>query len=363
LSTPDAVAVRQAVARLIDPHTGTDLDSARAVRAVGIDGGRVAVDVRLGYPALGWHDALKAMVVEAVMAVPGVEHVEVAVESRVQAHRVQKDLTPLPEVRNIIAVASGKGGVGKSTTAVNLALALQAEGARVGILDADIHGPSIPTMLGLGGQPESPDGKSIVPKSGHGLQAMSIGFFLGEDTPTIWRGPMTTQYLQQLLTTTLWKDLDYLVIDLPPGTGDIQLTLAQRVPVSAAVIVTTPQDIALLDAKKALRMFEKVEVPVLGVVENMAMLTCSNCGHVEHIFGAGGGERMAVQYGVALLGSLPLDAAIRAEADSGAPTVAARPDSAHALAYRDIARRAAARLALQARNKSIALPNILVQNT
>jgi len=363
LTTPDAEAVRLAVARLIDPHTGTDLDSARAVRAVGIDGGRVAVDLRLGYPAQGWHAALRQMVVAAVSAVPGVERVEVAIETRIAAHRVQKDLTPLPEVRNIIAVASGKGGVGKSTTAVNFALALQAEGARVGLLDADIHGPSIPTMLGLSGQPESPDGKSIVPKLGHGLQAMSIGFFLGEDTPTIWRGPMTTQYLQQLLTTTLWKDLDYLVIDLPPGTGDIQLTLAQRVPVSAAVIVTTPQDIALLDAKKALRMFEKVEVPVLGIVENMAMHTCSNCGHVEHVFGEGGGERMAAQYGVPLLGSLPLDGAIRAEADSGAPTVAARPDSAHALAYREIARRAAARLALQARNKSIGLPNILVQNT
>jgi ATP-binding protein involved in chromosome partitioning len=266
-------------------------------------------------------------------------------------------------VRNIIAVASGKGGVGKSTTAVNLALALQVEGARVGILDADIHGPSIPTMLGLGGKPESPDGKSIVPKIGHGLQAMSIGFFLGEDTPTIWRGPMTTQYLQQLLTTTLWQDLDYLVIDLPPGTGDIQLTLAQRVPVSAAVIVTTPQDIALLDARKALKMFEEVEVPVLGIVENMAVHVCSNCGHAEHIFGEGGGERMAAQYGVPLLGSLPLDIHIREQADSGAPTVAVAPESPLAQTYREIARKAAARLSLQARNKAIAFPNIVIQNT
>jgi ATP-binding protein involved in chromosome partitioning len=360
-ATPDSV--RTALATILDPHTGTDLVAGQAVRGVGVDGDRVAVSLQLAYPAAGWHAALREAVVAAVSALPGVAAVDVEISTRVPAHRVQKDLTPLPEVRNIIAVASGKGGVGKSTTAVNLALALQAEGARVGILDADIHGPSIPMMLGLSGQPESPDGKAIVPKLGHGLQAMSIGFFLGEDTPTIWRGPMTTQYLQQLLTTTLWQGLDYLIIDLPPGTGDIQLTLAQRVPVSAAIIVTTPQDIALLDARKALKMFEKVEVPVLGIVENMAMHTCSNCGHVEHVFGEGGGERMAAQYGVPLLGSLPLDASIRAQADSGMPTVAAAPDSAHALAYRAIARHAAARLSRQARNKAIAFPNIVVQNT
>jgi ATP-binding protein involved in chromosome partitioning len=281
----------------------------------------------------------------------------------VLAHRVQKELTPLPEVRNIIAVASGKGGVGKSTTAVNLALALHAEGARVGVLDADIHGPSIPMMLGLTGKPESPDNKNISPMVAHGVQAISIGLFLGDDTPAIWRGPMTTQYLQQLLTTTLWDDLDYLVIDLPPGTGDIQLTLAQRIPVSAAIIVTTPQDIALLDARRALKMFEKVEVPVLGIVENMAVHVCSNCGHAEHVFGAGGGERMAAQYGVPLLGSLPLDMRIREQADGGRPTVVAEPDSAIAQAYREIARKAAGRLSLQARNKSIAFPSIVVQNT
>jgi ATP-binding protein involved in chromosome partitioning len=360
-ATPESV--RTALATVLDPHTGTDLVAGQAVRGVGVDGDRVAVSLQLAYPAAGWHAALRAAVVAAVSALPGVAAVDVEISTRVPAHRVQKDLTPLPEVRNIIAVASGKGGVGKSTTAVNLALALQAEGARVGILDADIHGPSIPMMLGLSGQPESPDGKAIVPKIGHGLQAMSIGFFLGADTPTIWRGPMTTQYLQQLLTTTLWQGLDYLIIDLPPGTGDIQLTLAQRVPVSAAIIVTTPQDIALLDARKALKMFEKVEVPVLGIVENMAMHTCSACGHVEHVFGEGGGERMAAEYGVPLLGSLPLDGAIRAQADSGLPTVAAAPDSPHALAYRAIARHAAARLSRQARNKAIAFPNIVVQNT
>ncbi len=359
--TPDSV--RAALARIHDPNVDTDLMSAQSVRGVGVDGGKVAIELQLGYPAAGWRDALAEQVRGVIATLPGVEAVTVDVRWRIGAHRVQKDLTPLPEVRNIVAIASGKGGVGKSTTAVNLALALAAEGARVGVLDADIHGPSIPMMLGLQGKPESPDGKNIEPKSAHGLQAMSIGLFLGEDTPTIWRGPMTTQYLQQLLTTTLWQDLDYLLIDLPPGTGDIQLTLAQRVPVSAAIIVTTPQDIALIDAKKALKMFEKVEVPVLGIVENMAVHVCSNCGHAEHIFGAGGGDRMAAQYGVPLLGSLPLDIAIREQADSGAPTVVSQPDSAVALAYRDIARRAAGRLAMQAKNKSIAFPSIVIQNT
>ena len=359
--TPDSV--RAALAQIHDPHTDTDLVSAHCVRGVGVDGGKVAVEIQLGYPAAGWRDALAEQVRAAIMALPGTASATVSVSSRVTAHRVQKDLTPLPEVRNIIAVASGKGGVGKSTTTVNLALALAAEGARVGVLDADIHGPSIPMMLGLNGKPESPDGKNIEPKHAHGLQAMSIGLFLGEDTPTIWRGPMTTQYLQQLLTTTLWQDLDYLVIDLPPGTGDIQLTLAQRVPVSAAVIVTTPQDIALLDARKALKMFEKVEVPVLGIVENMAVHVCSNCGHAEHIFGAGGAGKMAAQYGVPVLGSLPLDISIRERADSGAPSVVSQPESPISEAYRAIARRAAGRLAMQAKNKAIAFPNILIQNT
>jgi ATP-binding protein involved in chromosome partitioning len=359
----DSDRVRAALAQIQDPNTATDLIASQAVRGVGVDGGKVAIEIQLGYPAAGWRETLANEIRRVVGALPGVETVTVAVTTRITAHRVQKDLTPLPEVRNIIAVASGKGGVGKSTTAVNLALALAAEGAKVGVLDADIHGPSIPMMLGLSGKPESPDGKSIQPKIAHGLQAISIGLFLGDDTPTIWRGPMTTQYLQQLLTTTLWQDLDYLVIDLPPGTGDIQLTLAQRVPVSAAIIVTTPQDIALLDARKALKMFEKVEVPVLGIIENMAVHVCSNCGHAEHIFGEGGGEKMAKQYGIPLLGSLPLDIAIRERADSGAPTVVSEPGSAIAEAYRAIARTAAGRLAMQARNKSIGFPSILIQNT
>lgn len=358
----DPEQVSNSVAAIPDPHTGEPLGRP-AIRGVGVDGDAVAVEIQLGYPAAGWKSSLEASVGEAVRALPGVARVTVGVSWRVSAHRVQKDLTPLPEVRNIIAVGSGKGGVGKSTTAVNLALALQAEGATVGVLDADIYGPSIPKMLALVGRPDSPDGKTILPMRGHGLQANSIGVLVGEDTPMIWRGPMVTQALQQLLTTTRWDNLDYLIIDLPPGTGDIQLTLSQKVPVSAAIIVTTPQDIALLDAKKALQMFNKVEVPVLGIVENMAMHTCSNCGHVEHIFGSGGGERMSAQYGVPLLGSLPLDIRIREQVDGGAPTVAMEPDSALALAYRDIARRAAARLSLQAKNKSIAFPNIVIQNT
>ena len=267
----------------------------------------------------------------------------------VRAHAVQANLTPHPRVRNVIAVGSGKGGVGKSTTAVNLALALAAEGARVGLLDADVYGPSIPAMLGLSGRPDSPDNKSIEPMRAFGVEAMSIGLLVDQDTPMIWRGPMATSALMQLFTDTLWGDLDYLLIDLPPGTGDIQLTLAQKIPVAGAVIVTTPQDIATLDAKKALKMFEKVEVPVLGIVENMAVHTCSNCGHVEHLFGQGGGERMAAQYGVPLLGSLPLDIAIREQGDAGQPVVVAAPDSAVAQAYRQTARVMAATLAQRPR--------------
>ena len=356
-------SVSAALARIHDPHTDADLGATGAIKGIGIDGSKVAIEIVLGYPAAGWHAQLAEQARQAALAVPGVTAATVDVRSRVLAHRVQKDLTPLPEVKNIIAVASGKGGVGKSTVTVNLALALAAEGARVGVLDADIYGPSIPMMLGLSGRPDSPDGQSIEPKIGHGLQAMSIGLLVGEDTAMIWRGPMVTQALQQLLGHTRWSGLDYLVIDLPPGTGDIQLTLAQKVPVSGAVIVTTPQDIALLDAKKGLKMFEKVEVPVLGIVENMAVHVCSHCGHAEHVFGTGGGQRMAAQYGVPLLGSLPLDIGIRENADGGHPSVVADPDSNVSRAFRQLARTTAARLSLQAKNKSIAFPNIVVQNT
>jgi ATP-binding protein involved in chromosome partitioning len=284
-------------------------------------------------------------------------------DNRPAIHAVQAMLTPMPGVRNIIAVASGKGGVGKSTTAVNLALALSVEGARVGLLDADIYGPSQPRMLGARQQPESPDGKTLNPIVSYNIQSMSIGYLIEEDTPMVWRGPMVTQTLEQLLRDTRWHDLDYLIIDLPPGTGDTQLTLSQKVPVSGAIIVTTPQDIALLDARKGLKMFEKVEVPVLGVVENMSIHICSQCGHEEHIFGAGGGQRMAEEYEVPFLGSLPLDIRIREETDGGRPTVAAEPDSRIASLYREIARRAAARLSLQARNYSHKFPNIVIQNT
>ncbi|HET6907000.1 MAG TPA: iron-sulfur cluster carrier protein ApbC [Rhodanobacteraceae bacterium] len=355
--------VRELLAGIADPHTGTDLVEGGAVRAVGVDGDRVAVEIALGYPARSYHDELSAQVKRTLEADPGIAQATVSVTTRIVAHKVQDKLTPLPGVKNIIAVASGKGGVGKSTVAANLALALAAEGANVGVLDADIYGPSQPRMFGIEGRPESPDGRTIEPMVNHGVQLMSIGFLVGEDTPMIWRGPMVTQAMTQLLNDTRWRDLDYLVIDLPPGTGDIQLTLAQRVPVAGAVIVTTPQDIALLDAKKGLKMFEKVEVPVLGIVENMATHICSNCGHEEHVFGEGGGERMAQQYHVPLLGSLPLDIRIREQADGGNPTVSAIPDSDIAARYREIARKAAAQLSLQAKNKAIAMPKISVQNT
>ncbi len=355
--------VRAVLAGVMDPNTGQDLVASGAVRGIGIDGNNVAVELVLGYPALGWQKAFAGEVEAALRAAPGIVGASVSISSRVVAHKVRENLSPLPRVKNIIAVASGKGGVGKSTTAVNLALALATEGARAGVLDADIYGPSIPLMLGISGKPEAIENKHIVPMQAHGIQAMSIGFLIGEDTPMIWRGPMVTQAMQQLLNETAWQDLDYLIIDLPPGTGDIQLTLCQKVPVSGALIVTTPQDIALLDARKALKMFEKVEVPVLGIVENMAVHVCSQCGHAEHIFGAGGGARMADQYGVPLLGSLPLDMAIREQADGGKPSVVAQPDSAVAASYRQIARAAAGRLSLRAKNKSIGFPKIVVQNT
>ncbi|MGE4359945.1 MAG: iron-sulfur cluster carrier protein ApbC [Lysobacteraceae bacterium] len=354
--------VRALLSRVTDPNTGLDLVSGGQVRGVGIDGDKVAVDVVLGYPAASWHATLAGMIEGVLRADPAISGASASVSSRVLAHEVRKGLNPLPGVKNVIAVASGKGGVGKSTTAVNLALALVAEGAKVGVLDADIYGPSIPRMLGLSGRPQTVENKRIVPMRAHGLEAMSIGFLIDEDTPMIWRGPMVTQALQQLLNDTLWQDLDYLVIDLPPGTGDIHLTLCQRVPVSGALIVTTPQDIALLDARKALKMFEKVDVPVLGIIENMAIHVCSNCGHAEHIFGSGGGGRMADQYGVPLLGSLPLDIRIREQADGGAPTVASHPESALAVSYRDIARKAAGRLSQRARSKSISFPNIVVRD-
>ncbi len=306
------------------------------------------VSLQSGFPLEGLRGTIE-QAVGAALAVNGQRLASLSIATRIASHAVQGTLSPHPRIRNVIAIGSGKGGVGKSTTSVNLALALAAEGARVGLLDADVYGPSIPAMLGLSGRPDSPDNKSIEPMRAFGVEAMSIGLLVDQDTPMIWRGPMATSALMQLFNDTLWGDLDYLLIDLPPGTGDIQLTLAQKIPVAGAVIVTTPQDIATLDAKKALKMFEKVEVPVLGIVENMAVHTCSNCGHVEHLFGQGGGERMAAQYGVPLLGSLPLDIAIREQGDAGQPVVVAAPDSAVAQAYRQTARVMAATLAQRPR--------------
>ncbi len=354
--------VNAVLARVIDPNTGADLVSGRAVRGARIDGEVVQVNIELGYPAASQLALIRGLVVDALQAA-GAAKVEVQVSAKIVAHTVQRGLKVMPNVRNIIAVASGKGGVGKSTVAANLALALAAEGARVGMLDADIYGPSQPTMLGIKGQPASKDGKTFDPLEGHGIQASSIGFLIDPDQPMVWRGPMVTSALQQLLTLTNWHDLDYLVIDMPPGTGDIQLTLAQQVPVTGAVIVTTPQDIALLDASKGLRMFEKVGVPILGLIENMATHICTKCGHEEHIFGEGGAAKMARQFGVEVLGALPLDIRIRQDADGGTPTVVADPDGALAAVYKQIARRVAVRIAERARDLSAKMPTIKVTNT
>jgi ATP-binding protein involved in chromosome partitioning len=355
--------LRERLGRIVDPHAGASLAETKAIRAVGIDGGKVAVEIQLGYPAREWRTRFAQDIKATLEADPAITQATVAVTTRIATHKVQGSLMPLPGVKNIIAVASGKGGVGKSTVAANLALALAAEGANCGILDADIYGPSQPRMLGVVGRPESPDGKSIIPLTNYELQIMSIGFLVAEDTPMVWRGPMVTQALTQLLNQTRWKDLDYLVVDMPPGTGDIQLTLTQRVPVAGAVIVTTPQDIALLDAKKGLKAFEKVQVPVLGIIENMATHICSNCGHEEHIFGAGGGPRLAEQYSVPFLGSLPLDIRIREQTDGGRPTVVAEPTSAIGEAYRSIARRPAARLARTGKDSSRLFPKIVVEDS
>ncbi len=354
--------IESAIKEYIDPYLEKDLVTAGAVKDTAIDGDKVKVKVVLGYPAYGYVDKLTEQLKSRIEKVEAVASAEIDVSWEIASHSVQGGMNPLEGIKNVIAVASGKGGVGKSTTAVNLALALQQEGARVGVLDADIYGPSVPRMLGIDGKPESTDGKSLEPMGGHGLQAMSIGFMIDEETPMIWRGPMVTQALEQLLRDTRWKSLDYLVIDLPPGTGDVQLTLAQKVPVSGAVIVTTPQDIALLDARKGLKMFEKVEVPVLGVVENMSIHICSECGHAEHIFGSGGGEKMCDQYNVDFLGSLPLDISIRENADGGHPSVADDPNSKASEIYRDIARRTAAKLSLKAKDYTAKFPNIVIQN-
>ncbi len=355
--------VHAALKGVTDPNTGKDLATSKAVKTVTVDGGDVALDIQLGYPGKSQYETIRKLVQGALAQLPGVGRVNVNVGQKIVAHAVQRGVKLVPGVRNIVAVASGKGGVGKSTTAVNLALALAAEGAKVGVLDADIYGPSQPTMLGIAGRPESSDGKTIEPMEAYGIQAMSIGFLIDMDTPMVWRGPMVTQALEQLLKDTNWRDLDYLIVDMPPGTGDIQLTLSQKVPVTGAVIVTTPQDIALIDARKGLKMFEKVGVPIVGVVENMSMHVCSQCGHTEPIFGTGGAERMCRDFKVPFLGSLPLDIRIREQADSGRPTVVADPDGKVAQIYKEIARRVAISVAQKAQDFSSRLPSIVVQNT
>ena len=362
MSTVTKDTIEEALSGIVDPHTGQDLVTGKSVNDCVVDNQNVSIDLVLGYPAKGWHPNLKQEVVDVVSKLENIQSVDVRIKTQVVSHEVQKGVTPLKNVRNVIAVASGKGGVGKSTVSANLALALSAEGAKAGVLDADIYGPSQPRMLGVGGRPESKDGKSLEPMNSYHVQVMSIGFLIEEDTPMIWRGPMVTQALEQLLQDTQWRDLDYLIIDLPPGTGDIQLTLAQKVPVSGAVIVTTPQDIALLDARKALKMFEKVEIPVLGIIENMSTHICSNCGHEEHIFGEGGGKRMSVEYGVEHLGDIPLDGRIRSDADGGRPTVVADPDGSLAQAYRTIARNASGILSVRKRDYSEVFPSIVIQN-
>ncbi|AJG20630.1 iron-sulfur cluster carrier protein ApbC [Cupriavidus basilensis] len=355
--------VTEVLRTVIDPNTGRDLVSTRSARNVRVEGGDVSLEVELGYPGKSQLEPIRKQVVDALRQLPGVANANVAVSMHIVAHAVQRGVKLLPGVKNVIAVASGKGGVGKSTTAVNLALALSAEGARVGMLDADIYGPSLPMMLGIDGRPESSDGQTMEPLEGHGLQANSIGFLIEQDNPMVWRGPMVTSALEQLLRQTNWHDLDYLIVDMPPGTGDIQLTLSQKVPVTGAVIVTTPQDIALLDAKKGLKMFEKVGIPILGIVENMAVYCCPSCGHVEHIFGEGGGEKMCADYGVDLLGSMPLNRSIREQADTGRPTVVSDPDSPIAELYRAMARKVAVKVADRARDMTSKFPSIVVQNT
>ncbi len=359
-TAPTESALLEALKTVVDPNTGKDFVGSRAIKNLRVEDGDVSLQLEMGYPARSQHAALRKALIAAARTVPGVANVSVEIVTQIRTHAVQRGVQLLPRVKNVIAVASGKGGVGKSTTTVNLALALAAEGASVGILDADIYGPSQPMMMGLSGRPESEDGKSIEPLENYGVQVMSIGFLIEPDQAMIWRGPMATQALDQLLHQTLWRELDYLLIDMPPGTGDIALTLSQRVPLTGAVIVTTPQDIALLDARKGLKMFEKVGVPILGIVENMAVYSCPNCGHTEHIFGADGGKKMAADFGVDYLGALPLTMAIREQADSGRPTVVADPDSEVAGLYKAVARQVAVKIALKAKDFSAKFPTISV---
>ena len=356
----DTQALLTALQTVVDPNTGKDFVSTKALKNLLVNDGDVSFDVELGYPAKSQMPGFRKALIAAARTVAGVDNVSVNLTTKITTHAVQRGVALLPNVKNIVAVASGKGGVGKSTTTVNLALALAAEGAKVGILDADIYGPSQPMMMGIEGRPDSTDGQTMEPLENHGLQVMSIGFLVDKDEAMIWRGPMATQALDQLLRQTNWKELDYLLVDMPPGTGDIQLTLSQKVPLTGAVIVTTPQDIALLDARKGIKMFEKVGVPILGIVENMAVYCCPNCGHTEHIFGADGGKRMAAEYNMDYLGALPLTMQIRVQADSGKPTVVADPDGEVAGIYKAVARQVAIKIAQRAKDFSSKFPTIKV---
>jgi len=354
--------VKTALSGVIDPNTQRDFVTTKSVKNIKIENDQVTFELELGYPAASQIENLRGMAAAAVLELPGVEGVAIRAYSKIVSHTVQRGLKVMPNVKNIIAVASGKGGVGKSTTAVNLALALAAEGASVGMLDADIYGPSQPMMLGVSGRPATIDGKTMEPLENHGIQVSSVGFMIDPDEPMVWRGPMASGALQQLMEQTNWRDLDYLIVDMPPGTGDIQLTLSQKVPVTGAVIVTTPQDIALLDARKGLKMFEKVGIPILGVVENMSTHTCSNCGHTEAIFGHGGGEKMCADFGIDFLGALPLTMSIREQADAGRPTVVADPDGPVSEVYKAIARKVAIKIADKAKDMSSKFPTIVVKN-
>jgi len=354
--------IKATLSQVIDPNTGKDFVSTKSLKNIQMTGADVRFDIELGYPAKSQIEAIRASVLDAVSNLQGIGHVDVNVYSKIVAHAVQRGVKLLANVKNIIAVASGKGGVGKSTTATNLALALAAEGAQVGLLDADIYGPSQPMMMGISGRPESKDGKTMEALENYGVQVSSIGFMIDPDQPMVWRGPMVTQALLQLLEQTNWRDLDYLIVDMPPGTGDIQLTLSQKVPVTGAVIVTTPQDIALLDARKGLKMFEKVDIPIIGIVENMSTHICSHCGHAEAIFGAGGGEKMCAEYDTTFLGALPLTLSIREQTDSGKPTVVADPDGTLAMTYKTIARKIAVKVADKAKDMSSKFPSIVIKN-
>jgi len=355
--------IESLLGKLIDSNTGVDLFHTKSIKNIQISETAINISVELGYPAKNYQTELKTTIENALKVLGGERKINIQVNSHIITHAVQQTLQPLPQVKNIIAVASGKGGVGKSTTSVNIALALAAEGANVGILDADIYGPSVPTMLGLSGYPASEDGKTMIPKVAYGIQTISIGYLIDKDQPMIWRGPMVTNALQQLLKDTRWDNIDYLIVDLPPGTGDIQLTLAQQIPVTAAIIVTTPQDIALIDAQRGLGMFEKVNIPVLGIVENMSIHICRQCGHEEAIFGQGGGDAMANKNNIELLGALPLDIHIREDADMGKPTVIADPNSRTTEIYQSIARKMTAKLALKNKDYNHKFPNIVVENS